>query len=198
MPASTSLAASIFCCTASVKLISRSSNYPISSLRRAARPPTSCCCASLRPLAAGRCARRRRLALLDAGGGALFLDRENFVTVALLAVAYLLRRIAGDEQEIHDFTGRVLAQLVAGLDVVQRAAEAGEIDHRCRLRFKTKHQQQGRSEVELLVDGLAGRSGVQHPLVHELAKRLEAPVVELVALIFEAGENIVHAAAEAL
>src|SRR3569833_833645 len=142
MPASTSLAASIFCCTASVKLISRSSNYPISSLRRAARPPTSCCCASLRPLAAGRCARRRRLAHLDAGGGALFLAREDFVTVALQADVYLLRRIAGVEQEILVFSGCVLAQLVAGLDVVQLSAEAGEIDHRCRLRFFAFHRRQ--------------------------------------------------------
>src|SRR3569832_2445443 len=142
-----------------------------------------------------RGARRRCLAHADARGRALILNLHDVVAVALQAVAHLLRGIARDEEKIHDLARREFAQLVARLDVMQWAAVSREVDHG-RLRLFALDRRQRGGEVQLLVDGLAGRRRVQHPYVHAFAERLQGRIVELRALTIEFGEQLAHATTE--
>src|SRR3569832_436631 len=116
-----------------------------------------------------RGARRRCLAHADARGRALILNLHDVVAVAL--------------------------QAVARLDVMQWAAVSREVDHG-RLRLFALDRRQRGGEVQLLVDGLAGRRRVQHPYVHAFAERLQGRIVELRALTIEFGEQLAHATTE--
>src|SRR3569832_129530 len=116
-----------------------------------------------------RGARRRCLAHADARGRALILNLHDVVAVAL--------------------------QAVARLDVMQWAAVSREVDHG-RLRLFALDRRQRGGEVQLLVDGLAGRRRVQHPYVHAFAERLQGRIVELHALTIEFGEQLAHATTE--
>src|SRR3569833_2068691 len=84
---------------------------------------------------------------------------------------------------------------LARLDEMQWAAVSREVEHG-RLRLFALDRRQRGGEVQLLVDGLAGRRRVQHPNVHAFAERLQGRIVELHALTIEFGEQLAHATTE--